>query len=106
MSRVRFVVILDDQVYSHFSAIPRQDHSVLLDIVEQQLTTEPVVQTRNRKPVRIPNTVGATWELRCGRNNRYRIFYDVDIETRVVVVLAIGVKIRNRLMIGGEEFIL
>lgn len=101
-----FAIIVENAVYEQFDAIPRKDHTIILDAIEQQLTHEPTIQTKNRKPVRIPNTVGATWEIRCGRNNRYRIFYDVDIETRIVIVLAVGVKIGNRLFIGGEEFIL
>lgn len=64
------------------------------------------VSTRNRKPLRIPNTLNATWELRCGANNRYRVFYDVDVEDDFVVVLAVGRKVGNRLMIGSEEFLL
>jgi mRNA-degrading endonuclease RelE of RelBE toxin-antitoxin system len=44
----------------------------------------------------------ATWELRIGPANRFRVFYRVD-EQRVRV-LAIGVKSRQRLWIGGKEF--
>jgi len=98
-----FDIIVDNQVNAHFAIIPRQDRSAILDVIEQQLSYEPATSKQNRKPVRVPNTVGATWEIRTGRNNRYRIFYDVDIETKVVVVLAIGVKVGNRLLIGGEE---
>jgi hypothetical protein len=47
---------------------------------------------------------GATWELRFGPANRLRVFYEIDFTTRSVQVLAIGVKERNRLFIGGEEF--
>lgn len=45
----------------------------------------------------------AEWELRLGPGNRFRVFYDVDREQRQVRILAIGVKERNRLFIGGEE---
>jgi len=51
-----------------------------------------------------PNAV-APWELRVGD---YRVFYDVEpgaeeAEKPGVVVLAIGLKTRNRVWIGGEE---
>ncbi len=98
-----FDIVLDDALYGHFNTIDRKDRRLILDIIEKQLTYEPAIQTQNRKPLRIPNTLNATWELRCGTNNRYRVFYDVDIESRVVVVLAVGRKIRNALWIGGEE---
>lgn len=77
---------------------------MILDAIEMQLGFEPVTPTRNRKPLRIPNTLNATWELRCGTDNRYRVFYDVDVDARIVVVLAIGRKVRNHLSIGSEEF--
>lgn len=98
-----FEIIFDDAVQEHFAAIPRQDHSSILDAIEVQLSFEPNVKTRNRKPLRIPNSIDATWELRCGMNNRYRIFYDVDVYDRLVIVLAAGRKLGSRLMIGDKE---
>ena len=38
-----------------------------------------------------------------GSDNRFRVFYDVDVERNEVHILAIGVKEGNRLFIGGEE---
>jgi hypothetical protein len=70
---------------------------------EEQLTHEPDVKTRNRKPVRAPPAFQAEWELRFGPNNRFRVFYQIDHETREVRIVAIGVKDRNRLLVGGEE---
>jgi hypothetical protein len=43
------------------------------------------------------------WELRFGPGNRFRVFYEVDEKRFEVRILAIGVKDRNRLFIGGEE---
>ena len=40
----------------------------------------------------------------CGPDNRFRVFYDVDAAAQAVQVLAIGVKDRSRLLIGGEEY--
>jgi mRNA-degrading endonuclease RelE of RelBE toxin-antitoxin system len=42
----------------------------------------------------------APWELRVGD---FRVFYDIDRADQVIVVLAVGQKIHNRLRIGGEE---
>jgi hypothetical protein len=36
--------------------------------------------------------------------NSFRVFCDVRHDEKTVSVLAIGVKERNRLFIGGEEF--
>ena len=62
------------------------------------------METRNRKPLKRPIAFGADWELRLGPDNRFRVFYQVNTESREVRVLAIGVKDRNRLLFGGEEF--
>jgi hypothetical protein len=55
------------------------------------------------KPLEQPIELGVRWELRLGPSNRFRVFYRVDAEQRQVRVLAIGVKVRNRLFIAGEE---
>ena len=58
----------------------------------------------NRKPLEEPASFGATWELRFGPKNSFRVFYDVNHEEKAVSVLAIGVKEGSRLFIGGQEF--
>lgn len=52
---------------------------------------------------RQPAILEAQWELRFGPDNRFRVFYEIDREHREVYILAIGVKERDRLFIGGEE---
>ena len=60
---------------------------------------------RNRKPLEdLPGPCGSTWGLRCGPNNRFRVFYEVSQGENAVRVLAIGLKESNRLFIEGEEF--
>lgn len=100
----RFEIVVDDAVRIHFAATERKDRSTILDAIELHLSYEANVRTRNRKPLRIPNRLNATWELRCGPNNRYRVFYDVAIESLFVFVLAVEQKSSNRLLIGHEEF--
>jgi mRNA-degrading endonuclease RelE of RelBE toxin-antitoxin system len=102
--RRRYQITVDDAVADHLQAIDRTDRSTILDAIEQQLTHDPMEPTRNRKTLRIPNSLSATFELRCGSSNRYRVFYDVDEERGMVVVLAIGRKMRSSLWIGTEEF--
>ncbi|MEK7312358.1 MAG: type II toxin-antitoxin system RelE/ParE family toxin [Chloroflexota bacterium] len=53
----------------------------------------------SRKRLR-PNDV-AEWELRVGR---FRVFYDVREEVKVVRVEAVGHKDGNKLFIQGEEY--
>ena len=71
---------------------------VVLDEVEKQLAQQPTLETRNRKLMR-PNPV-APWELRIGK---LRVYYDVQEQpSRVVRVLAVGVKQRSSVRIGKE----
>jgi hypothetical protein len=43
--------------------IERKYHSLIRNGIEEQLEYEPNVETRNRKPLKIPIKIGATWEL-------------------------------------------
>jgi mRNA-degrading endonuclease RelE of RelBE toxin-antitoxin system len=72
--------------------------NTLLDAIEDQLIYQPGVPTRHRKLLR-ENPL-ADWELRVGE---YRVFYDIDDEPGIVMILAIGVKSHNTLRIEGEE---
>lgn len=51
----------------------------------------------------IREKIEATWEVRFGPDNRFRVLYDIDEEARLVQVLAVGEKRRERLFIGVEE---
>jgi hypothetical protein len=99
-----FKVVYADAVKDHLRAIETKHHSLLRSEVEEQLLHEPDMETRNRKPLKRPIAFGADWELRLGPSNRFRVFYRVEYERSKVRVLAIGVKDRNRLYFGGEEF--
>lgn len=86
---------------NHLRGFEAGEQKTILRGVREQLLHEPTRITRNRKPMR-PNPVAA-WELRQGN---FRVYYDVDDDTRVVAILAIGIKSRNQIVIGGEEVIL
>jgi hypothetical protein len=70
---------------------------------DEQLSYMPERETRNRKPLERLTSFGATWELRFGANNRFRVFYEVNAAEQIVEILAIGVKEGNRLLVGGKE---
>lgn len=100
----RFALVYAAEVKQHLRAIESKYHSVIQSESEAQLLFDPDVETRNRKPLKRPIAFGADWELRLGPDNRFRVFYQVKVESHEVRILAIGVKERNRLFIGGEEF--
>jgi mRNA-degrading endonuclease RelE of RelBE toxin-antitoxin system len=83
----------------HLRVLTARQRCVVFDAVDQQLEHEPDVETRNRKPMR-PNPL-APWELRIGE---LRVYYEIEEDSeRVVTIVAVGVKDRNRVLIGGKE---
>ena len=102
-SKRAFELIYAPQVKQHLKAIERRHYGLIRQEIEAQLRFEPDVETRNRKPLKRVVTFGAEWEIRFGPNNWSRVFYEVDRDAGVVYILAIGVKVRDPLYIGGEE---
>ena len=92
------------EAIEHLDWIERKYHNLIRQTLREQLIHTPDIETRNRKTVDQPAPYGATWELRFGPNNRYRVLYEIDSEHGEVWILAIGIKEGNRLFIGGEEY--
>jgi hypothetical protein len=85
----------------HLKLVEPKYHGLIRETLEKQLQYEPLVQTRNRKPLQKPMAFQAEWELRFGPGNRFRVFYQVQAEA--VIILALGEKVGNHLFIEGEE---
>lgn len=102
--RRRFTLSFAPEAIEHLDRIESKYHGQLRRVLNEQLTLTPTEETRNRKPLDQPAPFGASWELRCGPDNRFRVFYEVDEAAHEVQVLAVGVKDRSRLLIGGEEY--
>jgi mRNA-degrading endonuclease RelE of RelBE toxin-antitoxin system len=87
------------QARKQFALLDARRRATLRDTLLRQLVDEPTVETRHRK--RLRPTALATWRLRAGE---LRVYYDVvDDVPPVVVIKAIGIKVRDRVVIGGEE---
>ncbi len=93
----------DQATKKHLRAIEAKYHSLIRAEIEQQLQFEAGKENRNRKPLRQPAPFEATWELRFGPDNCFRVLYGIDEEHREVQIQAIGVKEGNRLFVAGEE---
>ncbi len=104
MKPSKFAIEFAPEVIDHLKVIPRQQHGMLRAAIHEHLSFTPLEQTRNRKPLETPAIFAATWELRCGPRNRFRVFYAVNELIGRVEVLAIGIKRGSRLMVGDEEF--
>ena len=66
--------------------------------IREQLTDQPLVETKNRKSLR-DNPI-ASWELRIGK---YRVFYEVDDAVQMVSIVSVGHKEHNILLIRDKE---
>jgi len=96
-----FTIDLSDEALEELRHFRKRDSTTILDEIERQLTYQPDVETRNRKPLRA-HPLGE-WELRV---DKFRVFYDIDVENKAVLVKAVGIKVGNKLFIQGEEFLL
>lgn len=104
LGRRRFTIIFAPETLAHLDVLERKDHRLIRQAIAEQLSFLPEQVTRNRKLLEQPAPFGAAWELRFGPANRFRVFYEVEADAWVVNILAIGIKERNKLLIGREEF--
>jgi mRNA-degrading endonuclease RelE of RelBE toxin-antitoxin system len=100
----KFALVFAPEVVEHLRSIGRKSQKIIQMTIDEQLASTPEKETRNRKLLEQPAPFGATWELRFGPKNRFRVFYEVDAHSHSVQILAIGIKERDRLFIGREEF--
>jgi mRNA-degrading endonuclease RelE of RelBE toxin-antitoxin system len=102
-----FEIEYADIIREHLQFIDRKHHAAIRDAIVTHLQYQPIEETKNRKPLD-PHIDQATWELRCGLQNRYRVLYDVKLEIveeefSLVRILAIGEKRGEKLYIAGKE---
>ena len=103
MADKRFRLVYGTEFVVQMRSIEQKYHALIRETIEQQLVSEPDVETLNRKQLVRKTTLGARWELRFGTSNELRLFYSIYPEKAEVHILAIGRKIRERLYIGGKE---
>jgi len=92
-----FKILFTPSARDELHSFRKNEQVHIIEEIENQLTYEPMQETRNRKHIR-PNAL-AEWELRV---DKFRVFYDADSET--VRIIALGYKTGNRLFINGKEF--
>src|SRR5688500_14000679 len=85
-----FEVRVSEDVESDLRRIKAYYRERILNAMEEQLSHEPNVETKNRKILvnLVPpfETIPPVWELRVGD---YRVFYDVDDQREIVYVRAV-----------------
>jgi mRNA-degrading endonuclease RelE of RelBE toxin-antitoxin system len=85
-----YTIHIAREAEEELKAIRAYDRRRIVDEINGQLTHQPTVETRNRKPVPGASPgfehVPPLWELRVGE---HRVFYDVDAEANTVSVRAV-----------------
>ncbi len=93
-----FLIDFSPEADTHLDALRKFDQTRILHSIEEQLTNDPLGVTRRKKEMR--SNIIASRELRIAD---FRVYYDVDVPKRAVLIRAIGQKVRSRVIIGGEE---
>ncbi|MFZ2360180.1 MAG: hypothetical protein WA040_12630 [Anaerolineae bacterium] len=94
-----FEITLTPSAFDDLYWFRMTDRRIILDGIEEQLSHQPHIVTRNRKRLR-PTRV-AEWELRI---DKFRVFYDLSIVEQWVEVKMVGHKLGNRLVVRGQEY--
>ena len=102
----QYTLVYDEDFARQLSYVPKRCLSLIEHEILEHLQFLPTQDSKNNKALRIPNSVFATRELRIGDKNEFRVFYVVEESLKEVQILAIGIKIRNILTIGGQEVVL
>jgi len=99
---VAYCIRFSDEAREHLEALTARQKATLLDGIERHLFHEPTLASRNRKPMDPDKRLWiAAWEVRLGE---LRVYYAVEEEPEaVVVIVAIGIKVRERIRIAGED---
>jgi mRNA-degrading endonuclease RelE of RelBE toxin-antitoxin system len=93
-----FRIDLSPDTLEQVAALRKFEQKTLLNAIGQHLKNDPLELTRRKKLLR-SNLIAAR-ELRVGE---FRVYYDVDVNEQIVLVRAVGLKVRDRVIIGGEE---
>lgn len=92
-----FQITITTEAESHLQALPVGEQRLLEAAIQSRLRHQPKTPTMAIKKLR-PNPL-AEFELRIGA---LRVLYNVEGEE--VVVLVIGRKVGNKLVVKGKEF--
>ncbi len=90
-------ITITEEAESHLDALSKRDQQTLQAAILTRLANAPATPTRAIKQLR-PNPL-AKFELRAGD---LRVLYNVEGED--VILLVIGRKVGNKLVVKGEEF--
>jgi mRNA-degrading endonuclease RelE of RelBE toxin-antitoxin system len=97
--RIPYRISITEVAALQLRAVAARDRRIVESAISARLTEQPATPTRSIR--RLRSNPFAEFELRV---QHFRVLYNVESETEDVVVLLIGVKTGNRLIVGGKEF--
>src|ERR1044071_10333244 len=92
-----FDITITEDADRQFRSLPAREQRILGAAIQSRLLHQPTTPTKAIKRLR-PNPL-AEWELRAGD---LRALYNVEGDE--VVILIVGRKVGNKLIVAGEEF--
>ena len=93
-----FTSRFNDAAREEWRWLEKNEQTRLLDAIDEQLSQQPGVETRNRKQLR-QNPL-ASHELRA---DELRVFFNLYETERLVEIVAVGRKEHNDLIIRGKK---
>ena len=95
---MKYTIEVTEEAKIDLSYFKAHERKTILQGIREQLSYEPLQETRNRKKLR--RNPLAPWEVRIGK---YRVFYEVEQEIVTIGVVAVGYKQHNTLYIRGKQ---
>lgn len=95
---MKFSINIAESAIDDIKCFKKYERVIILNSIDKQLLYEPMVETRNKKLLR--DNIFFRWELCIGK---YRVFYNVNKNDRIVDITAVGYKVRNKLFIRRKE---
>ena len=98
-TRMAFRITITEEAERQLRALSVREQRIIEAAVTARLRDQPTIPTKAIRPLR-PNPL-AKFELRV---RDLRVLYNVEQENSEVVLLIVGRKVGNTLIIGGQEF--
>jgi len=96
---MEFKISITDEADKQLQGFSAREQRIVESAVFARLRHQPMLESRAIKRLR-PNPL-AEFELRVGD---FRVLYNVEVENSEVVLLVVGRKVGNTLVVGGVEF--
>lgn len=96
---MEFGITITADAELQLGSLSAREQKIVGAAILARLQHQPTQESRAIKKLR-PNPL-VEYELRVGE---FRVLYNVDVADREVVLVVIGRKVGNKLVVGGEEF--